>query len=517
MRKILVLLLALVMILSVVAGCGKKVSKTETSAAKNDATTQTTEADLEKMTLEPVELVMYLLGDRPADFDMVYEQVNKKLKEDINAKLTVHFLGWGEFSDKYPLLFATGEEFDLIYTSESCFYNQTVTKGGFMEITEELLKQYAPVTWEKTRPERWEQVRVNGKIYMLPYTKPEYSNNAYVVRGDLMDKYGIKEIATFEDFVKYLDAVAANESDLIPYDDGSQFNRGNLANIKVGALNTLAPVIMNTQLTYNFSDPSDLKLFNFVEQPEYLEYLKIAREWSKKGYWTQDAIVNQNTVKDSFINGKSASAIVNLGDANSIYMLTKKDHPEWDVRIFDTLDGSKTIARTGRANGMAINANSKNKERALMLLDLFKFDQEYYELTNYGIEGKHWERKDDNRFNTLPDFQNFPPVAACPWGWMTEGYEKTAEGAVPNFDDIMNEWNSNLVAHPLQTFNLDDTAVKNEVAAVTNVVDEYMNALQLGLFEDVEGKYQEFITALKAAGHDKIMEEFQRQIDDSLK
>lgn len=522
MKKSLVCILVLSMLLSLLVGCTKdekSVTKDEKSVTtKNEDNKKSDDAEVVQLEqLDHVDLTMYLLGDRPADFDLVYEEVNKKLKEDINATLTVHFLGWGEFSEKYPLLFATGEEFDLIYTSEGCFYNQTALKGGFYEITEDMLTKYAPQTLANTKEDRWEQVRINGSIFMLPYTKPEYSNNVYVVRGDLMKKHGIEEINGFDDFIKYLDAVAANENNVVPYDDGSQFNKGNLANIKVGALNEVSPVVMNTQIAYNFADKDDLQLFNFVEQPEYLEYLKEAREWAGKGYWSQDAIVNGNTVKESFINGKSASAIVNLGDGNSIYMLTKEDHPEWDVRVYDTLDGRKTISRTGRANGMAINANSKNPERALMLLDLFKYDKEYYELTNYGIEGKHWERTEGNRFNTLPDFQNFPPVAACPWGWMTEGYEKTAEGAISNYDDIMNEWNSNLVAHPLQLFNFDDTAVKNEVAAVTTVIEEYMNALQLGYFEDVENMYNEFIAALESAGHTKIMNEFQRQIDENLK
>lgn len=38
-----------------------------------------------------------------------------------------------------------------------------------------------------------------------------------------------------------------------------------------------------------------------------------------------------------------------------------------------------------------INANSKNKERALMMIELLMTDKECYDLLQYGIEGRQYE------------------------------------------------------------------------------------------------------------------------------
>ena len=59
---------------------------------------------------------MYLLGDGAADVDLVYGEISKILEENINAS-TVDFLSWAEHDTKYPLLFSSGENFDLIFTA----------------------------------------------------------------------------------------------------------------------------------------------------------------------------------------------------------------------------------------------------------------------------------------------------------------------------------------------------------------------------------------------------------------
>ena len=63
---------------------------------------------------EEVTLVMYLIGDRPADNDEVFAKINERLKAEINATIDVKFMSWGEYEQKYPLIFASGEDWDII-------------------------------------------------------------------------------------------------------------------------------------------------------------------------------------------------------------------------------------------------------------------------------------------------------------------------------------------------------------------------------------------------------------------
>ena len=175
-------------------------------------------------TSREVKLTMYLLGDRTADFDTVFAKINEKLKEQINATLEVKFMSWGEWEQKYPLVFASGEDFDIIYSADWAMYNSQASKQGFWEITREALEAYAPLTAATMYPDAWEQAKVDGRVYMLPMNYKELTAYVFLVRGDLMQKYAIEEIASMDDMEKYLDAVAQNEPGMIPIDVGSDFD-----------------------------------------------------------------------------------------------------------------------------------------------------------------------------------------------------------------------------------------------------------------------------------------------------
>ena len=47
----------------------------------------------------------------------------------------------GEWEQKYPLVFASGEDFDLIYSRRLGMYNTQASKQGFYEITKDELEK----------------------------------------------------------------------------------------------------------------------------------------------------------------------------------------------------------------------------------------------------------------------------------------------------------------------------------------------------------------------------------------
>ena len=74
-------------------------------------------------------------------------------------------------------------------------------------------------------PEAWEQAKVDGRVYMLPMNYKEITSYVYLVRGDLMDKYDIKSVASLDEAEAYMDAIVANEPTLIPLDVGSDYDK----------------------------------------------------------------------------------------------------------------------------------------------------------------------------------------------------------------------------------------------------------------------------------------------------
>ena len=66
---------------------------------------------------------------------------------------------------------------------------------------------------------------------------------------------------------------------------------------------------------------------------------------------------------------------------------------------------------------------------------------------------------------------------------------------------------------PLETFVFNDSNVKNEVAAIGNVMLRYAIPLEYGLIKDLDKGHADLIEQLKKAGIEKVQTEIQSQID----
>ncbi len=107
MKKLLALLLAVVLTLSLFAGCSSKPATTDTSdtsAATGDEAADTT-------TEEIVPLTFYMsCGVRP-EADRIMEKANEIIEKEIGAHLEIIDAD----AEKINLMISTGDEFDLCF------------------------------------------------------------------------------------------------------------------------------------------------------------------------------------------------------------------------------------------------------------------------------------------------------------------------------------------------------------------------------------------------------------------
>ena len=90
-KKLAAVGLSILMLSTFMVGCGAKDNSGNVASSSSE--------------LKEVKLKMYLIGDKPKDFDSVYEKVNERMKEEINATLEVNFIPWSDMTTKYQLLF----------------------------------------------------------------------------------------------------------------------------------------------------------------------------------------------------------------------------------------------------------------------------------------------------------------------------------------------------------------------------------------------------------------------------
>ncbi|CAK4834018.1 unnamed protein product [Aphanomyces euteiches] len=465
-------------------------------------------------TSEPVTLKLVLLGTKPTDTDEVYTEVNKILKEKINAQIELRFLDWNEYGQKYPLLFAANEDFDMIYTADWAFYNQTARKDGFLELTEDLLKKFAPNTWEKQNPVGWDQAKVNGKIYMVPNDTFESGHPVALIRGDLREKYKLPEVQTQTDLINYLTTIAKNEKSITAFGGPGTSLNGTGAPIFFTDLEKRF-VNGNAPLVYDMNSEAPT-LANYLEDPKYVEKLNLLYDMAQQGVWPKDAIVAKTDWHAAFKEGKSAADFGNVLSMSAALDSILKNHPEWKPEIMDVSPTAKRFQAALINNGIGIHATSKHAERALMALDLLRYDKELYELTTYGIKGKHWEPVGDNKFKSLEASAGYPPDGACPWGWRTSLSRQLEGVAGDTVQAFYTKWKAeNIIHSPFETFALDDSNIKNELAALANVQKTYLLPIYFGLVKPDKG-IPEVLEKLKQAGIDKVQAEMQKQMNEYL-
>lgn len=405
------------------------------------------------------------------------------------------------------MVFASGEDFDLIFTANWSFYAQQATKGGFYAITQEEMETYAPELNAQIPDEAWRQAYINGVPYMIPNVQEEYNHLGILVRGDLRKKYDIPEITSLEIYEQYLDAIAQNEPTLIPLDGGAEFDKWTLNTLWL--MQPCGWASGPTGYAFSLTDPEG-KLFKISETQEYRDYMAKMVDYKERGFWSKNALNNTTIMTDSFINGKSASALHNVGTVVGTKKEADKNHPEWEAEIYDSMFGEYPTMRTSYlGNGMAIHATSEYPQDCLRWLNFTRTDREMYDLYMYGIEGKHWIDEGEGKMSTTAVSADYGGYSN--WGFTLESMRRVDINEWEGLERIKQSHAERAVDNPCCYFLFDDSDVKNEVAAMTNLDNKYSKMLNFGFDPNWETTIKDLDAQYEAAGQERVRQLYEEQ------
>ena len=501
MKKILALVIALTLAIGLVPALAGEV---EIPGADK--------VDLSK----EVALKTKLIGDTPADNDMVYDAVNEVLKERLNTTLDIEYIPWSDAGTKYQLLFAGGDDFDQCYTAfwTTPVYQVLATKGAFMPLTEEMLTTYSPKGYAQLSQTALKQNQINGVLYTYPKSARAFDNKTVVlIRGDLREKYDIPEIKNLDDVNNYLHVIAENEKGIVPYqveDSGSMIQSVFYTQAHNKATFTPASIVVN--IDDKFDDPNaDVLLM--VDDPDWHDFVVMMKDWHDSGIIPADALSSTSSSGsgEAFMAGKSAMFAWNV-NALSAYNAVMKDHPEWKPEVYDPADFEGTLSYpTSFRDGVAINPDSKNWERCLMVQEQLRTDKYLWDTSNYGIEGVHWIAIGDDTYEDGPETDKFPPNGSCQWGWQTD-FQRVSATYPQSYKDIEAHWKETEYDFLLNGFAIDATEIKSIQATLENLSDEYYKPLSLGAVDDIDAKIAEYKSQMEKAGLAEYLEAAKKQI-----
>ncbi len=462
-------------------------------------------------------IVMYAIGERPVDMDKVMQVVNEQYLEPwLNTTLDVKFLSWGEMGDKYSLLLTPGgDQVDLIYTSSWCNYTSEVANGGFKELTKEFLEQYLPYSYPQQAPISWDQVSISGKIYAIPKNNASFNTyNVLVARTDLLEKYGINDINSWDSMKAALITLAQNERENGIYANGQ---RGSTEfadhlwwqNVQAEALASGFAFMYYTHGNEELPDWDEDVFYKYICDDTLKLYLEMA-EMAEAGVWSPDRINDTTDAVDNFKSGKTASIIWNASAPNAGHDMEAAGIGTYGV--FDVTPDARAMRGSYADDTVAITTKSEMPERAALVMDCLKGFSEVNNLVVGGIEGVHYTMTEDGYRQDGPDVANYNWGV---WAWGITGKDSPAAYNEDPRQDMFGEICESKEYVPLaSTLTFDKTNVEAELAVIDGIVGEYEQSFNLGLFgEDTEAKYNEMVKRLEEAGIDKIMEECKVQYE----
>jgi putative aldouronate transport system substrate-binding protein len=493
------------------AGCSSQRTEPTTSTpAPSTAAAQT--AQLTETSLAPAELIYYFPNGPQKDLQSVEDAVNKLIKPKINATVRLKLIDWGAYEEKMKVIMASGEPYDLVWTGAGFNnYFKNVANGAYAPL-DDLIAKYPDM--KRGIPDMfWNAVKVKGHIYAVPVFQQSTAGYGYVIQKAIADKYKLdwKSVTKLSDLTPFLDIVKKNEPNLIPWEFTDAF--------------TVAPPMFGLESLGDAKTPGNLylndgsKVVNQYETPEFKDYIRMMRDWYTKGYLRKDAAILKETSADRKA-GKNALQLGQI-DIDSVALASagmdatgrmsgfNSDTESYDFQFVQPLLTNDKAAATMTA----IAANSPNKERAMMFLNLLNTDKEVYNTLVWGIEGKHYKKVAENRIETIKEggYQIFAPYE---FGNMSLSYlsEGDPKGNDQKFTQMWVDLNKNAIPSNALGFVFDFIPVKAEKANVDAAIDELYYAIASGSV-DPEKYLPQFLDKLKKAGADKIIAEKQKQLD----
>jgi putative aldouronate transport system substrate-binding protein len=505
----LVFVVILSMMSVLIAGCGTKTESGDSAQTQSQevSSAQTQASSAIDLTLKPYNIKWFLMNSVQNDKAAVEEEINKITKEKINATVELNFIDWGSYDEKMRIALASGDEMDMMFTSNfTNDYISNVSKGAFKEITMEQLNKLAPNMMSAVPKVTWEATKVNGKIYGMMIMRPLANTPGILLQKKYVDKYkfDLSTVKSFSDLTPLYEQIVKNDPGIYPID----INGGN--GFYAFSLNSIGlEIVSSTNPGGIVIGEKDPKFVNLFETQQMKDILNLFRDWYKKGIIRSDA----STVTDTTAE-KSAQKLA------SILCTSNPDTLANQSNLFNLKPANMTIVEmtkpymsTGTVLGglTAISRTSRDPERCIMLYDLL-YDQKDIRLTNlinFGIENKHYTKVNETTIKRI-DQSGYWVAAGWEFGNMFNCYKENPDQ--PDWYPAGPDKNASAVVSEIFGFSFNPEPVKSELAQCQSVFEEYMPALFTGSVE-VDGYLNAFLSKLDKAGSKKIIDEMNTQLD----
>ncbi|MFD0714171.1 extracellular solute-binding protein [Paenibacillus sp. GCM10027626] len=444
------------------------------------------------------------------------------------------------YNTKLKLMLSSNEKLPDVVFAAGEVAQMLIDSGKFREVGP-LFDQYASESWKQAMneaPTAWYEFTRDGKRYGIPNLDYDYNNDPVLwVRKDWMEKLGLPEPVTIDDYEKMLDAFKNNDPD----GNGKADTYGTAVGLKdsYGNMFSLSWVFgAYGSLPEMWLEQADGKLGYGSVQPQIKEGLAKLKDWVQKGYIPMEAGIWDQGKAGSFMSAGKAGSFTGpfwseawpMGDMNV-------NNPQAELTTFKLPTGpdGKTMHYGSHpyTGALLINKDMEHPEifftYANYLFDHVVNPEAGSEYEHGWAEGYDWAKVDGEVTYDLnkvpgggvrvffyslldggpriPSLNVSALVKVAANGKAETPYEKIWSGFVPPIE----------LESATDVWNQRDTRFKNAYTGgsteTMKLKWDYLRKLELKTFSDIifgdkpVDSFDDFVTEWKSQGGDRITEE----------
>lgn len=505
MKKLLSILLCLVMMVSLLAGCGTSSNPGNTPSNNPGSNPgNSSSGDEGKTPAQKVEtVIMYspFVGNNE-DKDAVIAAINEITVPEIGVELKWEQFQIGQWFQQYSLFLSGSDEIDILFNFGSL--SNPIAQGACMDVTD-LVDEYGTGIKE-VLGDYLVCGEVDGRLYgFIPNNLFSYTYGL-VYRADIVRELGLEDqvaaVKTLADWEPILAAVKAAHPEMTPFVTAGGTSMYNFFYGDWDPLGDGIGVLMNGGETATVE--------NLFETDHYMELCSTMSNWYQKGYTSKD-IQTQTDSFTTLCSQDAAFSTLTAADFDTAYGNSTSTGKEIGVVML-----AEPFSRTFSNGGYTIMANSKHPEAAVKLLNMMYTDSRIINLMSYGIEGVHYQVLENGVFS----FMDGQHPGNCTYHdmlgnccnkvlrglWITEN---------PDLHTGIIEHNANDKKSAALGFVFDSGSVINQITEINNVCEKYRHGIESGAMDAAE-TIPAFLQELKDAGIDVVIAEKQKQLNEWL-
>lgn len=524
-NKWIAVILTLAMTATLLAGCGNGAAEEETvSEGANEATASSSEdtgegepASTEEEDLAEITVSYWPLGALPEEKDLVEDAINEITESEIGVTVHLNIMDVGSYIPNGAMAngVANGEDFDLVLTAAALSGHFSVMSANGMLIPlNDLLDEYGKDLLN-TVPEAFiEATTINDNIYAVPSYCNKVQNTYWVCRKSVLEGAGIDitQVTNIQDIEDALVKIKETYPDMNALGGNSSSINLTYPGFSIGAGSNQADYDYLGEATAVaasvYFDDDSMSAVSRYETDQFKADKDVLKKWYDLGLLDKDVATDTATTNTLDDKANVASTFY-TGQFDLASSLVKSDEVEY-VKI---ADGSVATGAMLQFT-WAIPVSCDEPEAAAKFLNLLYTDERIVNLIDYGVEGTHYEWKEDGTIG-------FPEgVTTESSGYYMGGITALVgngflahpwEGSDPETAKLAQEEMDHATYSPLLGFALDTANVSDIYAQLCSIANtEYGPALFCGSAPD--GYYEEFIDKMYAAGLQEYLDEANKQI-----